>query len=173
MLFIQNFQSILSSSQCLHCLCQISLTFCFYLVSCINCLFNHFFFALNALFQDISLCLIDFDLFHFFFCVNCSLFQFRLQINQVDFHSFNRFLCDDNLFITILIFEDIRLNLFSLLVKQFLKCGNKFNVRCWSDIIISFKFMEELFCPFGCWRMIILHHLNAFFSNRLLHFNWA
>lgn len=146
---IQDFECLFSGSEHRHGFSEIGLAFSLDFVSGINCLLDNLFFALNAFFEDIGFGFINLNFLHFLFSINGGLLQLRLEIDQIRFHSFNRFFSYNNLFIPIFVLEDIRLDLFSFFVQKFLESGNQFNVRRRSNVVVSFEFTQEFFGPFG------------------------
>lgn len=112
---IQHLKCLLCCLERRHSFSQIMLTILLDQISSINRLLDYLLLTLNTLLQNISRSLILLHLFHLHLCIYCCLFEFWLQLNQIFLHYLDIFLSVYDLLVTVLVFEDICLDLFPFL----------------------------------------------------------
>ena len=169
----QHLQGIFCSFECRHGFSKILCAFFFDFIGSVNSFLHYFLFPLDTFLQDISGCFVLLHFFHLDLGINGSLFQFRLQFDQIFLHTFDWFLGLDDFIVAVFVFEDLSWYIFSFFVEQFLEGGNEFYVGGGGHVVMSFQFFQHLFWPLRGARVVELHHCYAFLPEFLFHFDWA
>ncbi len=95
------------------------------------------------------------------------LFELRLHFSELDFHFFDFFIGGLKFFETSSESVGLESDFFSFGWKDLFVHGEKFQVRCGSDVIVPIQLLQEEFTVMFNWLVDWLEHFNKFWNSTL------